>query len=151
MKWPELRRITLSIIYFFLGIGNGSSNSTKISSARSQFANSGCPLSGGGCWVIITYGHEQEKFADTKEVIRSRNSKKDRQHNGQKKKDRQHNGQTKRDRQHNGQKKGHTTQQPKEKGQTTQWPKEKGQTTQWPNEKGQTTINKSLHRKLKIE
>jgi hypothetical protein len=40
---------------------------------------------------------------------------------------------------------------PKEKGQTTQWPKEKGQTTQWPNEKGQTTINKSLHRKLKIE
>jgi hypothetical protein len=24
MKWPELRRITLSIIYFFLGIGNGS-------------------------------------------------------------------------------------------------------------------------------
>jgi hypothetical protein len=24
MKWPELRRINLSIIYFFLGIGNGS-------------------------------------------------------------------------------------------------------------------------------
>jgi hypothetical protein len=47
------------------------------------------------CWVIITNGHEQEKFADTKEVIRSRNSKKDRQHIGQKKKDRQHNGQKK--------------------------------------------------------
>jgi hypothetical protein len=81
-----------------------------------------CPLSGGGCWAKIKYGHEQEKSADTKEVIRTRNSKKDRHHNGQ-----------------------------NEKEQTTLWPKEKGQTTQWPNEKGQTTIYKALHRKLKIE
>ena len=45
-------------------------------------------------------------FDDAKRVIRSRASKKDRQHNGQKKKDRQHNGQKKKkDRQHNGQKK----------------------------------------------
>ena len=42
---------------------------------------------------------------DTKVVIRSRRSKKDRQHNDQKKKDRQHNDQTKKDRQHNDQKK----------------------------------------------
>jgi hypothetical protein len=45
-----------------------------------------------------------EKFEDTKGLIRSRKSKKDRQHNDQQKKDRQHNGQ-KKDRQHNGQKK----------------------------------------------
>jgi hypothetical protein len=32
-----------------------------------------------------------EKFEDTKGLIRSRKSKKDRQHNDQKKKDRQHN------------------------------------------------------------
>ena len=44
-----------------------------------------------------------EKFEDTKGLIRSRKSKKDRQHNDQKK-DRQHNGQKKKDRQHNGQK-----------------------------------------------
>ena len=37
--------------------------------------------------------------------MKIRESKKDRQHNGQKKKDRQHNGQKKKDRQHNGQKK----------------------------------------------
>ena len=49
---------------------------------------------------------DQEKCEDlTKEVIRTRKPKKDRQHNGQKKKDRQHNGQKKKDRQHNGQKK----------------------------------------------
>ena len=35
----------------------------------------------------------KEEFEDTKEVIRIRISKKDRQHKGQKKKDRQHNGQ----------------------------------------------------------
>ena len=45
-----------------------------------------------------------EKFEDTKGLIRSRKSKKDRQHNDQKKKDRQHNDQ-KKDRQHNDQKK----------------------------------------------
>jgi hypothetical protein len=33
--------------------------------------------------------HSQEKFEDTKGVIRSRKSKTDRQHNGQKKKDKQ--------------------------------------------------------------
>ena len=43
-------------------------------------------------------------FGDTKEIIRIRNSKKDRQHNVQKRKDRQHNDQ-KKDRQHNVQKK----------------------------------------------
>ena len=46
-----------------------------------------------------------EEFDDTKEVIRIRKSKKDRQHNGQKKKGRQHNSQKKKNRQHNGQKK----------------------------------------------
>ena len=55
-------------------------------------------------WIYI--GLDQEKCEDlTKEVIRTRKPKKDRQHNGQKKKDRQHNGQKKKDRQHNGQKK----------------------------------------------
>ena len=44
-----------------------------------------------------------EKFEDTKGLIRSRKSKKDRQHNDQKKKDRQHNDQKNKDRQHNGQ------------------------------------------------
>jgi hypothetical protein len=48
----------------------------------------------------------EEKFEDTKEVIKSRQSK-DRQYNGQKKKDK-------------------TIQWPKE-GQTIQWPKEEGQ------------------------
>ena len=43
-------------------------------------------------------------FEDTKAVIKSRTSKKDRQYNGQKKKDRQYNGQKKKDRQYNGQK-----------------------------------------------
>ena len=47
----------------------------------------------------------KEEFEETKDVIRIRKSKKDRQHNGQKKKDRQHNGQKKKDRQHNGEKK----------------------------------------------
>jgi hypothetical protein len=46
----------------------------------------------------------QEKFEDTRGVIRIRKSK-DRQHNGPKKKDRQHNGPKKKDRQHNGPKK----------------------------------------------
>ena len=45
-----------------------------------------------------------EMFEDTKAVIKSRTSKKDRQYNGQKKKDRQYNGQKKKDRQYNGQK-----------------------------------------------
>ena len=74
----------------------------------------------------------QDKFEDTKGVIRNHKSK-DRQHNGQKK-DRQHNGQ-KKDRQHNGQ---------KTEGQTTQWPKEK-------RTKGQTESYKTLYIKLKIE
>ena len=47
-------------------------------------------------------------FGDTKEIIRIRNSKKDRQHNVQKRKDRQHNVQKKKDRQHNVQKKRRT-------------------------------------------
>ena len=46
-----------------------------------------------------------EEVEDTKGVIRSHKSKKDRQHYGQKKKDRQHYGQKKKDRQHYGQKK----------------------------------------------
>ena len=42
-----------------------------------------------------------EKFEDTKGLIRSRKSKKDRQHNDQKKKDRQHNDQKKKDKKTN--------------------------------------------------
>ena len=58
--------------------------------------------------------YKKVKFEDTKGVIRSRKSLKDRQYNGQKKdrqyndqkkKDRQYNGQKKKDRQYNGQKK----------------------------------------------
>jgi len=41
----------------------------------------------------------KEEFEDTKGVIRSRKSKKDRQHNSQKKKDRQHNSQKIKDKQ----------------------------------------------------
>jgi len=41
----------------------------------------------------------EEEFEDTEWVIRSRKSKKTRQHNGQKKKDKQHNGQKKKDKQ----------------------------------------------------
>ena len=56
-------------------------------------------------------------FGDTKEIIRIRNSKKDRQHNVQKRKDRQHNVQKKKDRQHNVQKKDrqHNVQKKKDK------------------------------------
>ena len=55
-----------------------------------------------GCYVAMsgrTYVRNafEEEFADTKEVIRIRKSKKNRQHNGQKKKDRQHLGQKKKD------------------------------------------------------
>jgi sortase (surface protein transpeptidase) len=46
---------------------------------------------------------------DTKVVINSRTSKKDRQYNDQKKKDRQYNDQKKKDRQYNDQKKKHKT------------------------------------------
>ena len=63
-------------------------------------------------------------FEDTKAVIKSRTSKKDRQYNGQKKKDRQYNGQKKKDRQYNGQK---------------------------INDKGQIMIYNTLHRRLKID
>jgi TRAF3-interacting protein 1 len=48
--------------------------------------------------------YKKVKFEDTKGVIRSRKSLKDRQYNGQKK-DRQYNDQKKKDRQYNGQKK----------------------------------------------
>ena len=65
-----------------------------------------------------------EMFEDTKAVIKSRTSKKDRQYNGQKKKDRQYNGQKKKDRQYNGQK---------------------------INDKGQIMIYNTLHRRLKID
>ena len=51
----------------------------------------------------IKEGQTTQWPKDTKEVIRRRQSKKDRQHNGQIKKDRQHNGQIKKDRQHNAQ------------------------------------------------
>jgi hypothetical protein len=51
-------------------------------------------------WIYI--GLDQEKCEDlTKEVIRTRKPKKDRQHNGQKKKDRQHNGQKKKEKRTN--------------------------------------------------
>jgi hypothetical protein len=82
----------------------------------------------------------EEKFEDTKEVIKSRQSK-DRQYNGQKKKDKtiqwpkegQDNTMAKRrTRQYNGQKK---------KDKTIQWSTEK---------KGQKDC-KTLHRKLKIK
>ena len=62
----------------------------------------------------------KEEFEDTKEIIRIRKSKKDRQHNGYKKKDRQHNGYKKKDRQHNGYKKKdrqHNGQKKRTKGQ----------------------------------
>ena len=83
-------------------------------------------------------------FEDTKGVIRTRKSKKNRQHNGQKTEEQ-------------------TTQWPKEE-QTTQWPKDRRtdntvakrqknrqhsgqkteeQTTQWPKEKGQKTKQRS--------
>ena len=52
------------------------------------------------CFVLVKFW---EKFDDTKWVIRSRNSKNDRQCNGEKK-DRQYNGE-KKDRQYNGEKK----------------------------------------------
>ena len=67
-----------------------------------------------------------EEFEDTKEVIIIRNSKKDRQHNGQKKK------RTNNDLQNITHKRvwryQRDNQNPyNEEGQTTQWPKEKGQ------------------------
>jgi ABC-type Zn2+ transport system substrate-binding protein/surface adhesin len=74
----------------------------------------------------------------TKEVIRIRKSKKDRQHNGSKK-DRQHNG-SKKDRQHNGSKKDRQHNGSK-----------KDRHYIWPIEKVQTMIYKTLHRKLMIE
>ena len=46
-----------------------------------------------------------EEFDDIEGVTTVCQSKKDKQHNGQKKKDKQHNGQKKNDKQHNGQKK----------------------------------------------
>ena len=72
----------------------------------------------------VSKNRAYEKLEDAKGIIRSRKSKKDRQHNGQ-----------------------------KTEGQTTQWPKDEGQTTQWPKEniKGQIMIYKTLHRRLKIE
>ena len=48
-------------------------------------------------------------FDYTKEVARSRKSRKDRYYNGQKKKDRQYNTQKKKARQYNGQKKDKRT------------------------------------------
>jgi hypothetical protein len=51
------------------------------------------------------YNHLKGKFRDTKGLIKSRKSKKDRQYNDQKKKDRQYNDQKKKDRQYNDQKK----------------------------------------------
>jgi hypothetical protein len=87
----------------------------------------------------------QEEFEDTKGIIRTHVSKKNRQHNGQKKKNRQHNGQ-------------------KTEEQTTQWPKEEEQTTQWSKDrrtdntmakrkKNKRTNNElqNRHIKLKIE
>ena len=58
----------------------------------------------GNCFLYFEW--YTDTVEDTKGVIRSRKSKRDRQHNGQKrKKDRQYNGQKrKKDRQHNGQK-----------------------------------------------
>jgi hypothetical protein len=44
-------------------------------------------------------------FGDTKEVIKNRKSKKDRQYNDKKKKDRQYNDKKKKDRQYNNQNK----------------------------------------------
>jgi hypothetical protein len=41
--------------------------------------------------LAFQYFHYEEEFEDTKLVIRIRNSKKDRQHNGQKKKDKKTN------------------------------------------------------------
>jgi hypothetical protein len=63
------------------------------------------------------------------------------------------------DRQYNGQKKGQTIQWSKERTDNTMVKRKdrqyngqkKGQTIQWSKEKGQTMINKTLHRKLKIE
>jgi hypothetical protein len=46
----------------------------------------------------------KEKFEDTKGVIRSSKSKKERQYNGEKRKDRQYNGEKKKERQYNGEK-----------------------------------------------
>ena len=56
------------------------------------------------CTLIDCSGYLLKQIEDTKGVTRSRNSKKDRQCNGQRKKDRQCNGQRKKDRQCNGQK-----------------------------------------------
>jgi hypothetical protein len=63
----------------------------------------------------------EEKFEDTKEVIKSRQSK-DRQYNGQKKKDK-----------------------------TIQWPKEEGQTIQWPKEKKRTKGLQNITQKTKVQ
>jgi hypothetical protein len=46
-------------------------------------------------YIFFIYLLVSEEFEDTKEVIRIRKSKKNRQHNGQKKKNRQHHGQKK--------------------------------------------------------